>query len=322
MHSPVVLGIDFGGTKIAAAVSDLHGNRLASMTIAARAADGARATVDRGLGAARALLAENAAGRPLAAVGACTFGIPSEDGVLLAPNIPGWGEIAFGSELRRAFPGVEIRTATDVKAAAQAEAQWGALAGVDPGIYLNLGTGLAVAIVASGAVINGRHGASGEIAYNLRRVTDVGVAADARVLLEEAVSGKALRLAALDGPHEDGAASVFANADADPAVSALLAEFVAELAFHLVNLTIAIDPERVVVGGGMVRSWSRLHDPLRAALDAGVPFPPELMPARFPFDAPLMGALALATTAAQQITTSPVPAYSALTTQIRKGASI
>jgi len=48
------------------------------------------------------------------------------------------------------------------------------------------------------------------------------------------------------------------------------------------------------VGGGIVRSWDRLRPALRDALSAGVPFPPELVAARFPSDAPLIGAVALA----------------------------
>ena len=83
----------------------------------------------------------------------------------------------------------------------------------------------------------------------------------------------------------------------DPAVS----EFVTELAFHVVNLAICVNPVRIAVGGGMVRSWDQLRDGLRRALDAAVPYPPELVPAEFPFDAPLMGALALGTAAARQM---------------------
>jgi glucokinase len=307
MPSPVVLALDFGGTKIAAAVGEASGIRLGTATIDTVAEDGARANLDRGIDFARRLLDQVAPGRPLAAVGASTFGIPADDGVHLAPAIPGWGELLLGRELRRAFGGAEIRLATDVKAAAQAEAEWGALAGCDPGIYLNLGTGLAVAIVANGAVLPGRHGAAGEIGYNLRRLPDVGRPLADRVPLEDAVSGRALaRAAQLVRPAAAasggvGAAAVFAAAAGDPRVAGVLANFVRELAFHLVNLTIAIDPVRIVVGGGMVRSWGQLAGGLRAALDAAVPFPPELVLAEFPFDAPLLGAFALATAAARDV---------------------
>ncbi|MGH3414984.1 MAG: ROK family protein [Actinocrinis sp.] len=297
---PVVLGLDFGGTKTALAVVDPDGTRLGSATVDTRAQLGAAASLTRAVDAAHDLLAGCAPGRRLAAVGVATIGIPGEDGVALAPNIPGWGALALGRELRAAFPGAALRLATDVKAAARVEAESGALAGCDPAIYLNLGTGLAVAIVANGAVVDGRNGASGEIGYNLRGLGDVGLAAGARVPLEDAVSGKVLmeRASALL-PHADGADGVFAYAGRDPRLDGLLDRFVAELSFHLVNLTIAIDPVRIAVGGGMVRSWGLLRDGLRRALDAAVPFPPQLVRAAFPYDAPLMGALALGLAAAR-----------------------
>ena len=73
----------------------------------------------------------------------------------------------------------------------------------------------------------------------------------------------------------------------------MVATLIDELSPHLVNLVIAVDPARVAVGGGMARSWGRLRGPLERALNSGVPFPPELVLAAYPFDAPLVGALAL-----------------------------
>ena len=220
-NPPVVLGFDFGGTKIAIAVCDLMGNRLASATISTGAAvagparggepaavqpaseHGARAIFDRGIRAARELLATAAPRSELAAVGAATFGIPFEDRVELAPAIDGWESLALGRELRAAFGGADVRLATDAKAAATAEARWGALNGCDPGVYLNLGTGLAAAIVVSGKVVSGGNGAAGEIGYNLRAVSDAGRPLGQRVTLEDMVSGQALALRAAG--HRPGA---------------------------------------------------------------------------------------------------------------------
>ena len=212
-NSPVVLGFDFGGTKIATAVCDLKGNRLASATVCTGAGSGAPAASEpgaagrpsrpasdrgaqaifgRGVQAARDLLAASAPGRELAAVGAATFGIPFEDRVELAPAIDGWESLALGRELRAAFEGAEVRMATDAKAAATAEVRWGALNGCDPGVYLNLGTGLAAAIVIGGQVVSGGNGAAGEIGYNLRAVSDVGRSLGQRMPLEDVVSGQGL----------------------------------------------------------------------------------------------------------------------------------
>jgi glucokinase len=243
--------------------------------------------------------------------------------------------------LRAAFPGASIRLATDVKAAARVEAESGALVGCDPAIYLNLGTGLAVAIIANGAVLDGRNGASGEIGYNLRALGDVGVAPDGRIPLEDVVSGKALmaELArsssdgpgvnhafddhafdghGLDGHGLDGSGSggvsgdLLARAADDPRLGRVLDRFIAELSFHLVNLAIAVDPARIAVGGGMVRSWDLLRGGLRAALDAAVPYPPELVRAAYPYDAPLMGALALGLAALREQTPDNTDNNSAL----------
>ena len=66
---PVVLGLDFGGTKIAMTVCEPNGDRLASSTVASGGELGAAASFDRGIQAARALLAEAAPGRGAAEKG-------------------------------------------------------------------------------------------------------------------------------------------------------------------------------------------------------------------------------------------------------------
>jgi glucokinase len=296
----VLLGIDFGGTKIAVAVADPRGHRLTSATVDSAGELGARAAFDRGIRAARELLA-SVSSPQLAAVGVSTFGIPFDDRVELAPAIIGWDELALGRELRAAFPGAQIAMATDAKAAAHAEATWGALADCDPAVYLNLGTGLSAAIVTGGRVIIGRNGAAGEIGYNLRAVNDVGLALEERVPLEWMVSARALAkraTTALGSGRELTAAEVFEASAGNQALDDVIDQFIAELSFHLVNLAISIDPVRIAVGGGMTGSWERLRPGLEQALRAGVPFPPELVLAEFPFDAPLIGAVALAVEAA------------------------
>jgi glucokinase len=301
-HPPVVLGLDFGGTKIAAAVCGLAGHTLGSATVSSGGELGARASFDRGVHAARDLLETAAPGAALAAVGAATFGIPFDDRVDLAPAISGWGDLAFGRELRAAFPGAEIAMATDAKAAAQAEVSWGALADCDPAIYVNLGTGLSAALVIGGQVVTGANGAAGEIGYNLRSVADVGLALEARLPLEDMISGQALARQASRQARPGGrpmtASDVFEASADEPELDHLLSQFVTELAFHLVNLAICVNPVRIAVGGGLVGAWDRLRPGLERALTAGTPFPPELVPARFPAHAPLIGAVALAAAAA------------------------
>lgn len=294
MGDPVVLAFDFGGSKVSMALADLDGNRLAEATVATQPLQGAAWNFAQAVTLARQLLVRTGEVANLAAVGACTFGIPLEDRTLLAPAIPGWGNLALRRELTSAFDCPAVRVGTDVKAAAEAEARSGALAGADPGIYLNLGTGLAVGIVCGGQVVHGAEGAAGEIGYNLRQVGDLDAPPQDRARLEDVVSGMALGAA---GHRAVGssftAADVFAGEAGNRGLAAALDEFVRELSFHMVNLSIALNPARVAVGGGIIRSWARIEPPLRRALDAFVPFPPELVPGAYPYDAALVGAIAL-----------------------------
>jgi len=292
-----VLGLDFGGSKIAAAVGSGDGYRLGDAVVATDPALGARPNLVRGIDLARRLLAEAAPGREPDAVGVATFGIPEPHRIGLAPAIEGWEELALGREISEAFESSRVRVATDVKAGAAAELRLGALAGHDPALYVNLGTGLAVAIVVGGRVVIGANGAAGEIAYSLLGPDDVGQAD--REMLEDRVSGMGLAAAASRMTGEEmTAAAVFERAASDARLAALVDDLVRHLCFHLANLAIAVNPSRIAVGGGMVSSWDRLARPVRRALDAAAPYPPELVVGAFPFDAPLVGALALAMEAA------------------------
>ena len=278
-----VLAIDFGGTKVDVAVAGPDGRVLATERLATDAARGAGQVVDRALDAAHALLAD----RPLLAAAAASPGIVLDDRILLAPNVPGWTELALAERLRDGLGIQAVVTATDVKAATLAELRWGALQGADPGVFLNLGTGLAAGIAIGGQVLAGAHGAAGEIGYALR-----GAAGDGP--LEEAVGGRALgeRLGAAS------AADAFARAESgDPGAIALVDAALDELAVHVANLAILVDPQRIAVGGGMMGAADRVLTALRARL-AAVPFPPEIVPAHFVHDAALHGAIALALAAA------------------------
>jgi glucokinase len=188
----------------------------------------------------------------------------------------------------------------DVKAAALAEATAGALTGVRSGIFVNLGTGLAAAIVIDGVVLDGAHGAAGEIAYQLPGSGPSGpeqtlVYADGHAPLEELVSGEAIarRASAVLG-RQVSAPEAFAIGKEDPGVRAVVDDAVEALGIQIANLSIALDPERVVLGGGLMRQSSAFLPRIATILDRMVPFPPEIQLASLPDDAALAGALVIA----------------------------
>jgi len=228
------------------------------------------------------------------AVGAVSPGIVYADRVLLAPNVPGWEELRLPGMLVEGLGHACTQVATDVKAAALAELRWGSLRDADPAILVILGTGLAAAIVIGGEVLQGANGAAGEIGYgSLRGATDESGAADGRAPLEEIAGGRAIgeRGSRLLGGTLT-AADVFVHPD--PRARVLVEETLAELAVHVANMAIVIDPARIAVGGGLMSHREVVLAALEERLCSAVPFPPELVAARFVHDGSLRGAIALA----------------------------
>ncbi len=294
-----VVAVDFGGTKIAVATANMTGSILKQARLDTNASHGAQQILERTTVTARALIERTVAevGGKCVAAGVTTPGIVHDNGVLLSPNIPGWDQVSLRETMRADLHVPTVVAANDVKAAAMAEVLWGALQGADPAVYLSLGTGIAAAIVIGGRVVTGAHGASGEIGYNLRSVLDHSGAAHGRAPLEEAIGGRFIgELGSLLLGEPLSAAGVFAHSDMRARF--LVDETLAELATHVANLAILIDPARIAVGGGLMSSGDVILQALTFRLGYAVPFPPEIVPARFLNDASLYGAIALALTEA------------------------
>jgi glucokinase len=269
---------------------------LLSARLETEAAKGAAQAVERAVERARALVAatRRATSGDCLAVGAVSPGIVHADRVLLAPNVPGWEALSLPALLVAGLGQARIRVWTDVKAAALAELRWGSLRDADPAILIVLGTGLAAAIVIGGEVLQGANGAAGEIGYSSLRVkADDQGAANGRAELEELVGGRAIgtRGSRLLG-GELTAADVFAHPD--PRARLLVDETLAQLAVHTANMAIVVDPARIAVGGGLMGQREAILAALGARLRTAVPFPPELVAARFVQDGSLRGAIALA----------------------------
>ena len=293
-ESDFVLGIDFGGTKIALATAALDGSVLESDRLETDARHGAVQAVDRALARGQELLAETTRnGGRCVAVSAVSPGIVYEDRVALAPNVPGWEQLGLPALLRERFGLARAAVGTDVKAAAVAELRWGSLRGADPAILLTLGTGLAAAIVVGGEVLHGANGAAGEIGYSLRDADERAGAADGRAPLEEFSGGRAIgeRATRLLGTPMS-AADVFDHPD--PRARELVATALDAVAVQVANMAILVDPARIAVAGGLMSRPDQVLDALGRRLRSAVPFAPELVPAEFIHDGPLRGAIALA----------------------------
>ena len=290
--SGAILGIDFGGTKVALRV-DADGTALASDRLLIETGEGALEVVDRTVAAARQLLAHCEV--PVVAVGIATPGIVHDDRIELAPNVVGWSDISLRERMVDGLGIPLVFVGNDVKAAVLAEMTTGALVGMNPGLYLNLGTGIAAAMVVNGVVVEGAHNASGEIGYAVVGATSVIDWIGKGAPLEELMGGRGLGERGSNRFGTDGSARAILDlARNDDEAAGFVRAGVDELARHILTCVLLLDPQRVVIGGGMSRASDLLLDPLRARLHAVLTFPPEIVHSSFGTDASLLGAIELA----------------------------
>ncbi|MFI0815387.1 ROK family protein [Streptomyces sp. NPDC021098] len=318
-----VVAIDVGGTKTALLVAGQQGGSAPRAdrlpTLAARGPRDLFARIEASL---RRLLGPDAGLTDVVGVGMVCPGIATDDGVLFAPNTPGWENLRVRDVLADMFPAARITVMNDVKAAALAETRQGLLNGVEYGLYLNVGTGLSCALVVRGTVLDGANGAAGEIAYQVLDPDDPGVR-DGRAPLEETFSGAALTEVARAWTGDGTTAgTAFDLARAEPDFNELINVRVRRFATAVANLATAFDPARIVVGGGMAEH-TEVFAELAVALKRLVPFPPGLLRSDMHDDAALTGALIAAREAARPARGAAAPADTAPSVPLseRTGAS-
>lgn len=212
------------------------------------------------LAALQRVIAGWAAEHPVAALGFATFGPVRLDtqaadyGKMLATPKPGWA----GADLLAPFRslGVPIHLHTDVTAAALAEGRWGAARGLTDFIYITIGTGIGMGVIANGQPVSGAlHPEAGHM--RVRRVagdTFAGACPFHGDCLEGLASGPAIA-ARIGRP----ASELASNA----AEWALVADAIAE---SVAMLGLSIAPQRMLVGGGVGVGQPQLLPLIRAGV--------------------------------------------------------
>ncbi len=287
-----VVGVDIGGTKIAAAAVAADGTVLARL--AAPTPRGAPALLD----AVAELVGRLPVPGPPAAVGVGAPGVvDTATGTVVSATavVPGWAGTAVGDELRRRL-GCVVVVDNDVRMMAAGEARLGAGRGFDDVLFVSIGTGVGGALTRGGRIAHGPHFTGGEIGHLLVPAAGpVACGCGRRDHLEAAVSGPAV---AADYARRTGerltaveVAARFRAGDADAAAAIGQAGALAGRA--LAGLVSAVDVSAVGVGGGVAQIGGAFLEPLAAALRAEV-LPPlrdiVVGAARLGTDAPLIGA--------------------------------
>ena len=312
----LVLGVDIGGTKVAVGLVNSRGQ----IRHAARAPMVARGSAEEGF---RAVLnaidgvMPQARAAGVRAIGVCAPGwVESERGVLLsATNLPCWRNFPLARKIEKHY-GLPTRFTNDASAAALAEAKWGAGAGHESIFYVSLGTGIGTAMVRDGAVYHGRAGGGcegGHMTVNFSGplcgcgkrgciemyASGTGIARRARSLLG-ITRNRHSRLLKMAGGKISAVTAETVNKAArsgDKLAMQVLQEASDHLAIWLGNIIDLLEPEVLIVGGGIGRVMTSFRARMRRTLETWAINPGAqripILNARYGAQSALAGAAAL-----------------------------
>jgi glucokinase len=253
----LVVGIDLGGSNLRLVLADLTGRELAHSTGVTEQADAA-ALVEQLVDFSRELVSR-AGVEPsrIAAIGVGVAGAVRGDGtgLRLASNLPLGPEFDLIGALRGAM-GVPVLVDNDVNVATLAEQRYGLGADVSDFVFIAVGTGIGMGIVASGQLQRGATGAAGEIAYLPLGPDPFSRASQAHGSLEEVTGGTAVarRYAELVGDQAPAASAqeIFVRrATGDSRAEQVLGVQACATALAVVSAVSMLDPALVVLGGGI-----------------------------------------------------------------------
>lgn len=307
-----VLGLDIGRQYLRGALADLTGKVIARSSVRSRAASmttrvsGLIALADElchSAGVARAQVTQTVLGTP---------GVYDErrDAITLTGGLAGLGRPAVLAEFRAAF-GTGLVLENDADAASLAERDHGHGQEYGTFAFVWIGTGVGMGLVIDGQLHRGVHGVAGEIAYLPLASGEAADPGDVRRrgMLEASASAaavvRAARRAGLRGPLS--ARRVFAAAAAgDQRAAAVVAGEAEVVARAVCAIVTVIDPELVVLGGGIGQAHG-FADAVAAALRPMAPVMPDVRVSALGTHAVVDGCLASGTTLAwQRLTSEPV----------------
>mgnify|MGYP000054706097 FL=1 len=306
------IGIDIGGTKIAGALVSEEGQIIRELKVPTPASN-ADAIAD----AVVELVNELSAGEQVIAAGIAAAGFIDADraNIVYAPNLS-WRNEPFKAKLASRL-NIPVFIDNDANAAGWAEYRFGAGAGVKHMVMLTVGTGVGGAVIVDGHMLRGGFGIAAELGH-INMVPDgVLCGCGQKGCLESYGSGNALlraakalaasgeakgaRLAELEREvgQLTGAEVYRAIQENDPGALGLLSDLGSMLGRAVASLVAVLDPELVVIGGGVSAVGDLLLDPIRKSYLEHLPargFRPELRieAARLVNDAGVVGAADLA----------------------------
>ena len=301
-----VLGVDIGREHIRVAVSDLGRQVVARRDERNTARSGATLVTAVGRVAADTVAEAglSAADIVVRVVGSPGVADPARRCFRHAPNLPGWGRTGLIDDLE-AVLGPDLMVENDANLTAVGEWESGAARGASVFGCITIGTGVGMGMMVDGEVFRGATGAAGEIGYlpyGRMRSADEHGTPPARGHLEEATAAQSV----VRGARELGlgtaksAREVFRLArEGDELAQRAVQTEADRLAYTVASVAAVIDPELIVLGGGMGTAADLLLEPIDRALHAFTPLVPKVVQGELGEDAVLAGAISVGLRAAQ-----------------------
>ena len=306
-----VVGVDVGRDRLRVAVADLAGTQLGQLDLRNTARTSA-ALVERIVEAvaAAARVAEiDPADVTHAVIGSPGVYDSARGRVLYAANLPGWQRVGLAETLGQQL-GTSLTVDNDANLAALGEHAYGAGRHSGHFVYAHVDTGVGIGMILDGRLYQGFSGAAGEVGYLPLAPADAAAASEGagrkRTLgmLEEYLSTAAVvryaREAGMAGCRTPE--GLFASArSGDQRAERVVEQVAGHLARLVASVAAFLDPELIVLGGGIGRHLDLLERPTRAALGRLTPMTPQLVVGALGADAVVRGALATGVQRAREI---------------------
>lgn len=279
------IGIDVGGTNVKIALVDGEGKIIYSNSVPTYAQMGYEYTVNNIKQAIRGLMKEtNTDAKEIEGIG---FDFPGQvdykTGVVkLAPNIPGWVNVPIAQMIEEEF-NIPTRIDNDVRCAALGELKFGAGKGCENFVCITVGTGIGSGLVINGQLVRGAANAAGEIGHIKLQMNggpicgcgDTGcleafasgpsIVAMAQEYLKGGKSTKFREMAGADGEITPYIVAKAAEAG-DPVAKRIFEIVGTYIGMGLVSVINLLNPEKVIIGGGVAAAGDLLLDPIRKTI--------------------------------------------------------
>jgi len=305
--SDLTIGIDIGGTKISAGVVDSSGNLIDSSKCSTPA-EGGKELISSVVNLVKELNKKH----EIKGIGISIAALISSDyGTIVgAPNIANLSKLNFVNEMKEVFK-LPIIVENDANAAMWAEFKFGNAKGLNPVMFFIIGTGVGGGLVIDGKLFKGANGIGAEFGHMCVVPNGLLCGCGSKGCIEQYASGGALiryaNEALLANPDKSeeilnfgevklsGTALTKAAKAGNDLALAAFSKQADWLGLACASYSLIIDPQAIIIGGGVVDAGELFLAPVRAAMRKYMPFaeshvPPKIIAAKFGNDAGLIGA--------------------------------